>query len=401
MASPQRSPSDSSNNKRLPRHLSPARPSSMPAARSENKAGRTELPRSGVTRSPKQNAATRGWVVIETLTGNRDEATLVLNHEGPRAFSKLARASLPRNLVEVLVRECLDNGGNNYKGSIDNQDRMFRISAIPVRGPASDDIFAVSLFSAGPLEPLPKPPVVGTVEWTPSGLLITNPAAEYLLRPPNELPGGRTIPELLASFDRWEPRAEFLDMFNFVGTPASQWVGTAAKRYEDGTQHQFHITARAVGAGDKRRVRAVVCDISATSTSHDTDIAVAALRAVPIFPGHALALVDLKSAFVHEWLAEEHSPLAGWRHHHPLYDLDGRNRVALTCQELASGTRDRALITARVRFTATDDWTEVTGAWTRIPSADGRPQAILDITPNPNPPPPIKGCDVCYDITHP
>ncbi|MBF6238717.1 Uncharacterised protein [Nocardia otitidiscaviarum] len=340
-------------------------------------------------------------MVVETLTGIPEQVSLVLNHGQPRSFSKLARASLPEHLVEDLVAECLDTGGNHDKAATDNEDRVYKVAAIPVRGPTSDDIFAIAFWSAGLLEPVPKVPVIGTVEWTPSGLLTTNPAAEYLLRPPNELPDGRTVTELLASFDRWEPRAEFLDMFNFADTPADQWVGTAAKRYEDGTFHQFHITARAVGTGDQRRVRAVICDVSASATSRDTDMAIAALRAVPIPPGHALALVDLKSAFVHEWLAAEHSPLAGWRHHNPLYDRDGRNRVALTCNDLAIGVRDRATITVHVRFTPTDDWIEVTGTWTRIPS-DGRPQAILDITPiHPNPPPPISGCGLCYDITHP
>ncbi|WP_459962263.1 hypothetical protein [Nocardia sp. IFM 10818] len=343
--------------------------------------------------------------MIETLNGTAEQASLILNHEEPRSFSKLARASLPKNFLEnvfeKLVGECLDSGGNRDKAGADEQDRVYKVAAIPVRGPSSDEIFAIAFWSAGALEPIPKTPVVGTVEWTPSGLLSTNPAAEYLLRPPNELPDGRTIPELLASFDRWEPRAEFLDMFNIDETPADRWVGTATKRYEDGTPHQFHITARAVGTGDQRRVRAVVCDVSATSTSRDTDMTVAALRAVPIQPGHALALVDLKSAFVHEWLpAEEHSPLAGWRHHHPLYDSDGRTQVALTCRDLALGITDRALVTVRVRFTPTDDWIEVSGTWTRIPS-DGRPQAILDITTNPSPPPPIRGCGLCYDITHP
>lgn len=352
--------------------------------------------------TPRKGLSPRGWMVVETLAGDPDQVSLVLEDDQPRTFSKLARASLPKRLLKGLVTQCLATGGHTDKATTDSEDYVYQVAALPVRAPCSTDIFAIALWTGGLSEPLPEIPVVGTVEWTPSGLITTNPAAEYLLRPPNELPGGRTIPELLASFDRWEPRAEFLDMFNFADTQADRWVGTAAKRYEDGAYHQFHITARAIGTGEHRRVRAVVCDVSAAGTPCDADMSVAALRAVPIPPGHALALVDLKSAFVHEWLAEDHTALAGWRHHHPLYDLDGRNRVAATCQELAGGVNDRATVSVRVRFTPTDDWIEVTSNWTRIPLNGGRPQAILDITPiHPNPPPPISGCVLCYDITHP
>ncbi|MEG8184328.1 hypothetical protein GZH49_38395, partial [Nocardia terpenica] len=246
-------------------------------------------------------------------------------------------------------------------------------------------------------------PVVGAVEWTPSGLLTGNGAAEYLLRlrPPTEYPDGRTVTELLASFDRWDDRLAFLEMFNFQDAPADEWTGLATKRYEDGSHHQLHIAARSVGTGDRRRVRAIVCDVTTTGTPHEADVSVAALRAMPIPPGHALALVDLGSALVHEWLTEDHSPLAGWRHHNPLYDLDGRARVAATCRDLALRIRDHAAFPVRVRFSPTDTWIDIHTAWTRLPS-DTRPQAILDVTPiSPNPPPPISGCGLCYDLTHP
>ncbi|WP_308103107.1 MULTISPECIES: GAF domain-containing protein [unclassified Nocardia] len=339
--------------------------------------------------------------MIETLTGAVDQVSLVLDHGEPRSFSKLARASLPRSCLDTLVKECFESRCTRDKAEVLDDDRVFRLVGIPILGPVGG-VFAVAVWSASILEPLPRLPVIGAVEWTPSGLLTSNPVAEYLLRPRNELPDGRTIPELLRSFDRWDDRAAFLDMFNFRETPADRWIGTAAKRYEDGTYHQFHLAARAVGSGAERRVRAIVCDVTGTApTLGTTDLTVAALRAIPIPPGHAVALVDLKTAFVHEWLAEEHSPMAGWQHHNPLYDFDGRVRVATACHELAQGFYDRATVAVRVRFTPTDNWVDVSGDWTRIP-AEPRPQAILDITPvHPNPPPPVSGCGLCYELTHP
>lgn len=349
----------------------------------------------GRPRQPAQPA--RGWVVVETLTGALDQVSIVLDHRKPRPFSKLARASLPRTFLTNLVTECFESEGTRDKIVTVADGRLFRMVAIPILGPFGG-VRAIAVWSASILDPLPRIPVIGAVEWSPSGLLSSNQVAEYLLRPRNELPDGRTVIELLASFDTWDDRSAFLDMFN-LRAPADRWIGSASKRYEDGSYHQLHLAARAVGFGDQRRVRAIVCDVSGTQPPRDTDLAAAALRAVPIPSGHALALVDLKTAFVHEWLTENHSPMAGWQHHNPLYDSDGRIRVATTCHELEQGIRDRATIGARVRFTPTDNWIDIVGTWTRI-SSGARPQALLDITPI-SPLQPVSGCGLCYEITHP
>lgn len=349
---------------------------------------------------PQKNAVSaRGWMVIETLQGSPEQISVVLQDDQPRSFSKLARANLPRTTVATLVAECLQFQDTRDKTVLLDDDRVFRLVGIPILGPGGG-IFAVAVWSANALEPLPRIPVVGAVEWTPSGLVTGNPAAEYLLRPPNELPQGRNIPELLASFERWEDRLSFLEMFNFSDLPADQWTGLASKHYEDGTYHQLHIAARAVGAGKRRRVRAIVCDVTSSDIPRATDMSLAVLRAMPIPAGRALALVDLGSAFVHEWLTND-CRLAGWRHHNPHYDDDGRAQVAAVCRSLARGEQDRATLDARVRFSASDDWIHIRGLWTRMTSGP-RPQAILDITPiSPNPPPLISGCGLCYDLAHP
>lgn len=352
------------------------------------------------SRAPHHGTAgPRGWTVIETLHGVPEDISMVLLDGAPRSFSKLARSKLPSSLLRTVVAECLRTGETSIRSTVLEDERVFRLVGMPILGPAGG-VFAVVIWSAGIREPMPEIPKVGAVEWTPSGLLTGNPGAEYLLRPPNELPEGRTVPELLASFDTWDNRLEFLEMFNFTDTPADQWTGLATKHYADHTNHQLHIAARAVGTGPQRRVRAVVCDVTALGGHRAPDPSVTALRSVPILPGHALALVDLGSAFVHEWLTND-PLLAGWRHHNPLYDLDGRARVAATCRELAYGKRDHATVEVRVRFSPNDDWIDIQGQWTRLPG-DTLPQAMLDITPiSPNPPPLISGCDLCYDLAHP
>ncbi|MFD6463761.1 GAF domain-containing protein, partial [Streptomyces roseolus] len=324
--------------------LTAARTPTSPATRPRTRS-RAEPALGGAGQSQPQGTE-RGWTVIETLRGTPEQISVVLHDGAPRSFSKLARARLPRTLLETVVAECMETGQTSVKAAALEDDRVFRVVGMPIPGP-SGGVFAVVIWSASITEPMPEIPKVGTVEWTPSGLLTASAGAEYLLRPPHDLPHGRSVPELLASFDRWDDRSQFLEMFNFNTTPTDQWTGVASKHYEDGSYHQFYIAARAVGNGEYRRVRGVVSDVTATSNPRSSDMAVAMLRAVPIPPGHVLALVDLGSGFAHEWLTDDHL-LAGWRHHNPLYDNGGRERVTQVCVDLALGTREHATVDVRV-----------------------------------------------------
>ncbi|MFI6869226.1 hypothetical protein [Nocardia sp. NPDC050406] len=123
-------------------------------------------------------------------------------------------------------------------------------------------------------------------------------------------------------------------------------------------------------------------------------------RQMPIPHGHALALVDPPSGFVHEWLAEERTAIAGWCHHQPEFDYARGLLAAEPCFALASGARSEAKTQSRLRFSPTDEWMVVDARWTRI-KGRGRPQALIDSTPvAPNPVPLIRGCRICQDLVH-
>ncbi|MEV6276649.1 GAF domain-containing protein [Nocardia sp. NPDC051832] len=355
----------------------------------------------GASRARLGNApAAREWTVIETLRGNPDQISVVLKKNKPQTFLGLGRASLPRTMLEITVADCLRSGVTISRSVTVNDGRTYRLVTMPIIGPTGS-IYAVIVWSASIIEQMPQIPKVGAMEWSPSGVLTATPAAAYLLRPPNDRPAGHTVPELLASFEDWEDKFGFFAMFEMFSlngnSRTDEWAGSAYKRYEDGTLHKLHIAARAVGTGAQRRIRAVVCDVPTTDHPTGTDVAVAALRAVPILPGHALALVDLGTAFVHEWITDD-PHLAGWPHHHPTYDNDGRARVAATCYDLALG-QPAATVEARIRFNPLDDWIDIHSQWKRLDTI--RPQAILDITPAVPHPPPISGCSLCADLVDP
>ncbi|NNH72954.1 hypothetical protein HLB23_24360 [Nocardia uniformis] len=341
--------------------------------------------------------------MAETLSGI-DHASVVLDGPEAREFSKLTRSSVAANglvarELDGLVHECatVHDTCSKYITLPDGQKK--RIAAIPKLGPTGHVHAAAIWVDSVVNGDLPESPVVGTMEWSVTGVVIADPAAHYLLRLPyGELPHGNTIPELLARFDQWDDRAKFLSMFNLVD-PTDQWIGTATTTYEDGTDHQLHFAARASGLGADRTIRAIVFGATDQSVTC-TDPRTLGFRQMPIPSGHALALVDLPSGFVHEWLAKERTSLAGWRHHQPEFDYNSRLLAAETCFALAVGARRESKTQARLRFSPSDEWMVLDATWTRI-RGPGRPQALIDITPvSPNPVPLISGCRICQDLVH-
>lgn len=342
------------------------------------------------------------WVVADTLAGP-EQPSMILEGSRPRAFSRLSHANIARNPVAAramtaLVREVAESEQTRDKFVRAADDLIVRAIGVPIPGP-SGQVHAVAVWAGAPEDALPKLPVVGALEWSRSGVITANPAAMFLFRAPGgDLLVGRTIPETLAAFDSWSDRPGFLALFNLDhSTAATRWTGTATKMYEDGELHQLHIAARAIGAGEDRVVRAIVCDISGHPASVDPDLLQVSLRHMPIQPGHAVGVVDLRTGFVHEWMAPENSPLAGWRHHNPDYDADGRAIVAGVCYQLATGAQSDARIKLNVRFSPVDEWILLDSKWTRISGGD-RPQALLDVTPVSWTPAPVAGCVVCQDM---
>ncbi|MBF6331112.1 GAF domain-containing protein [Nocardia transvalensis] len=216
--------------------------------------------------------------------------------------------------------------------------RITRTIAIPVLGP-SGHVHAVTAWAGAPDDQPPSPQLVGAIEWDFATTVTVSPAAQFLVRTShNDFSAENTLPELLACFDNWDNRAEFLALFN-LDHPASHWIGTATRIFADGTHHQLYIAARACGTGNARTVRAIVCDITGTQTPAIPGLCSIAVRHMPIRSGRALALVDLQAGVIHEWLANHHDGIAGWRHHKPLIHPDDHLNIVNTILDLLAGKR--------------------------------------------------------------
>ncbi|MGW4241194.1 GAF domain-containing protein [Nocardia sp. NPDC004722] len=346
-----------------------------------------------------------GWVVIDTMDGP-ENASVVLDGDAPREFSRLNRSSIARvgsvaRRMEPLIRDVYDSGRTRSKYVTLTDERVQHLIGVPVLGPAGV-VQAIAMWCGNISEPLPRIPVLGAAEWDGSGIVSANPAAMFLLRTPaGDALTGHTIPEILAGFESIDHHG-FLAMFNLptVDTPADRWSGTAVSRDEYGERHHVFIAARATHVRGERRVRAVVADVSASATPGRPDLALAAVRHMPIPPGHALALLDLKTGFIHEWLVSPTSPLAAWRHHNPEFHEGDKLAVVNAVFALAAGVEDTATTRARVRFAPGEDWMLLDAKWTRILDGD-RPQALLDITPMGEiPVPVVRHCKACQEMAN-
>lgn len=367
-------------------------PNSPSPAEMPRRAARCEHPRG--THSPKR------WVVVETLIAGR-QPTVVLDGKYPRRFANVQRVTVAPNVViarrlEPLVARCIETRRNEVDRTQLACGAQIQIVADPILGPYGD-IRAVALWAGSADEALPPRPTLGVVEWDAAVVVAASRSARSLLLDddPSE---GLVLPEVLARFDRFDDRSEFLSLFR-LADPKDQWVGCATRTFSDGVQHQLHIVARACDIGVERSVRAIMCDVTDTRPPDRPEMYSKAMRHVPIPPGHALALIDLKALVVHDWLANSRDPIAGWRHHQPLLHPDDQATLVDICRELLSGARETASMRARLRFDPADEWIWLEASWTRVLSGD-QPQALVDIAVlAPIPPSVVDNCPRCQGLS--
>ncbi|WP_331723020.1 GAF domain-containing protein [Nocardia sp. NBC_00511] len=343
------------------------------------------------------------WAVIDTMDGPAN-ASLILDGDSPRNFSRVNRASIARHgliarEIPTVIDKVVASGETRSQYVALADDKIAHLIGVPILGP-SGAVHAVAVWTGNYGEPLPRIPIIGAAEWNGSGIVAATNAAMFLLRTPaGDALTGHTIPEILSAFDSIE-RDGFLAMFNLptVATPTDHWSGVATLADEAGQRHDVHIVTRATLVNGERRVRAVVADITGAATPGRPDLTLAAFRHVPVPGGHALALADLKTGFIHEWMVAPNSVLASWRHHNPQFHPDDHIDVINAVFTLAAGLQATIDTSVRVRFAEDAEWMHIDAHWTRILDGD-RPQALIDITPRGKiPVPVVADCQVCQEM---
>ncbi|MFJ4649697.1 GAF domain-containing protein [Nocardia sp. NPDC088792] len=322
----------------------------------------------------------RHWAVIETLDEG-SEGTVIADGPHPRRFSKLNRVSLAPTIgvvrrIHPVIAQCVADRRFVMETMTLACGASIKIVGVPILGPYGH-VRAVCVWIGEADAALPPVPDVGVLEWDAAVVVAASVAARTLLLG-DESVETSLLPDMLSNLDRFESRSDFLALLS-LDDPIDEWIGSATRTFSDGTPHRLQIAARADGAGPGRRVRAVVCEVvDGTQTRLTPEMYLRAMRHVPILPGHALAMVDLNAKVIHDWIATDGDPMAGWCHHRPLLHPDDQVRILATCEALLVGSVMTASVRGRIRFDPGDEWIELESRWTRIMEGD-QPQALVHI----------------------
>ncbi|MFJ4651091.1 GAF domain-containing protein [Nocardia sp. NPDC088792] len=307
--------------------------------------------------------------------------TMIADGLQPRRFSKLNRVSLAPTIgvvrrLQPLIARCVASRRFVMDPMTLSCGAEIRIVGVPVLGPYGH-VRAVCVWIGEVDAVLPALPDVGVLEWDAAVVVAASVAARNLLLG-DESVEISLLPDMLSNLDRFENRADFLALLS-LDNPIDEWIGSATRTFSDGIPHRLQIAARADGTGPGRRMRAVVCEVvDDTQTRLAPEMYLKAMRHVPILPGHALAMVDLNAKVVHDWIANDSDPMAGWCHHRPLLHPGDQARILATCEALLAGSAMTATVRGRVRFDPADEWIELESEWTRIIEGD-QPQALVHI----------------------
>ncbi|MFI6998273.1 GAF domain-containing protein [Nocardia sp. NPDC050175] len=329
--------------------------------------------------------ARRQWVVVETLSAGT-RPSVIVDGSYRRHFANVNRVSIATSAavarrLQPVVDHCAISGQSQLDIVQLPSGTALRIVAVPVIGP-DGRVYGVGLWTGAMHEATPPIPPIGTIEWTAhTGTARTSLALEHLLGvPATKRVSERTLPDLMARFDRCDDRINLLALFD-PSHPVGSWTGTAATRFTDTGRRHLYIAARTAShQGAARIIRGIVCDISDIAPPPAADLGSMTWRHVPTKPGHAVGIVDINTWLIHEWITVDHPMLNSWLHQSPeLHPDDTTALASARTQVLDTG---QAMRNFRLRFRGQLRWLQVRAEWTRM-SNDDRPQALMDAFPCP------------------
>ncbi|MBF6332468.1 GAF domain-containing protein [Nocardia transvalensis] len=326
---------------------------------------------------PPIRHASRRWVIVETLRGTEPPAVIV-DGSYRRNFANLNRVTIATSAavarrLRPLIERCTSSASAQSEEIGLPSGATVEIRAIPAFGPTGA-VFGVGLWAGPPNTHRLPLPTVAAAEWNrrTGTAALSSELSRQLELGPAEDPRSTPLPRLMSCFDRWDDREGFLSLFD-PDDPTDSWVGTATTQFPSSTRQHLYIAAKP--APDKSTVRAIVSNLPEVDSAPAPDYISAALRTLPLLPGHAFGIVDLKSSLIHEWIAPSHN-VASQRHQPPRIHPDDGSAIAMSRRQLLD-RNPRTTSLLRIRF-AHEEWLTVRAQWTLICHGQ-RPQALIDI----------------------
>ncbi|CAM4379117.1 Rv3651-like N-terminal domain-containing protein [Nocardia ninae] len=332
--------------------------------------------------APKRQPELLGWVLAETLADNA-EAVVVAEGEKLKSLGMLHRTRIAQSrrastAMPPLVHQCLITKKRQYR-EIPGTHPL-TVHVVPAVGP-SGTVHAVQLWTGTPVQNPPLRAPVGTVEWdAATGVAELNTALERQLGIPTQLSRPQyTLPDLLSHIDGFDDFLGFLDLFDRVST-VDRWVGTVTTRGRFSMiRRHLRIVARVRVESGKRRVRAIVHDITTLQPPPPPHVDSVTLAGYPGLSTHAIARIDLGTCLINRWLCLGPGTLEPWAHQNPEIDDYSTADIARCCAELHRGATTAAA-DLRIRFAESNIWIPIHAEWTALPGAH-RPQAVVILVP--------------------
>ncbi|MBO0878812.1 MAG: DUF5593 domain-containing protein [Mycobacterium sp.] len=307
-------------------------------------------------------AARATWVLVDTMGDPRLWGQSVIA-EGAhiRHHSRLGRTKLSRSrstetqIVRAIRRAALTGSRRIVTVALPTGCTNTCI-AIPVRG-SDGTVLAVEVWAGRPDQKPPARGAVAAMTCNPAtGDVRTSAELEQLLRTDRTCGTVRTMPDL-SRYLRFLDRPGLMDLF---GTATASTCFTAAVATVG--SRRLRVVAHRLESG---QVGVVLYDVAGQAAVDDDDLSMtrAVLPRLPLAPGCAIGLADIRTGIILEWLVRGPYPLGFWAHQHPQIHPDDIDLAAQACGLLLSG-RDTARCRFRVRFT--DHWVAIDACWSLL-----------------------------------
>ncbi|MFE3105347.1 GAF domain-containing protein [Nocardia tengchongensis] len=341
-----------------------------------------DAPASGApTPAPRRrSAAPVPWVLVETLF-DQDRGAVVAEGASPREFTRVTRSRLAQDtlrtphlakMLPTVVDDCLVAASPQVRAVHTPLPPPLRVYAVPVLDP-TNAVLGVQLWG-GPRAMVPPPrPTVATLTWNSRDQLMTSSAAlEQFLGTGETTARHRALPDFLQHFEQID-RVGLLRLCDTNTAPATFSSTAVSADHGDGIRRHLHIAARNDGAGAMRALIHDIGTVVATPAPHMQSLL---MRAAPLHPDHAVAVMDLATGLIHDWLAPEGSPLHRGIVEVPrIHPADIGDCVRVR-KELLGGANNR-LNDFRITFDQ-HTWLQLSVHW-HVLTRQTSPQAMLSV----------------------
>jgi hypothetical protein len=314
------------------------------------------------------------WILVETLSGDVAEATVIGLGERPKEWASLSRA-LPTKSAHTAARSAIASAARS------GSDATFPVShtgdvvvARPILG--TDGVVHGLRLWHGPGDAVPtRWPVTGAFDWSASTRVLGLTPDMRTLFGQDADRTSFTGPELFRSIIHFDGALEFVSLTLRDG-PGHSWVGSLTVASATGSL-PVRSAMRSVANPDGPSWRGIMFELDVPLDPPTPSVESVALESLSRGSDTAIALVDLAKMRLVRWVTDPVPGIAwkGVRDQRDTPHPDDIERIVASARAFYAGATESALPGIRLRR-LDGGWTVVDARATLFPVADG-PKLLL------------------------